>query len=154
MGKDAVMISIRSFRFGKLFLFAALLCNSCISIGRTYEGNPISEEVLSKIVKGKTTRAEVLELLGAPVEVETADITSLAEQALARYEGEQLTLKIDPALFNDVYIYERKQTNHMIIALILFNYYTSDKRSDRLAIFFDKDGKVQGVGWSPGREDL
>jgi hypothetical protein len=135
-------------------LFTSFLCVGCISIGRTYEGNPINEAILAKIEEGKTTRAEVLELLGAPMAVETADITSLAEQALAQYEGEKLTLQIDPALFNDVYIYERKQSNHFIIALILFNYYTSDQRADRLAVFFDKKGKVLGVGWSPGRKDL
>ncbi|MHC4600279.1 MAG: hypothetical protein ACYS47_14860 [Planctomycetota bacterium] len=131
----------------------ALLGAGCISIGSTSEGNPISREVLARIVKGKTTRAQVLEMLGAPKEVETADVTSLAEQALARYQGEELTLKIDPALFNDVYIYERKEKSYFILALILFNYYSSEERSDRLAVFFDKDGKVRGVGWTSVEDD-
>ena len=30
----------------------------------------------------------------------------------------------------------------------------SDERSDRLSIFFDKDGVTMGVGWTPGREGL
>ena len=141
-------------RYAALFCLAAFSAAGCISFGRTYEGNPIEEEVLARIVEGETTRAEVLELLGAPMAVETADITSLAEQALAQYEGEKLTLQIDPALFNDVYIYERKQTNYFVIALFVFNYYVSDQRADRLAVFFDKKGKVLGVGWTPGREDL
>jgi hypothetical protein len=136
------------------FLLLSLAGAGCISVGRTYEGNPITQDTISRIVKGQTTRAQVLELLGAPTQAETTDITSLAEQALARYSGEELTLKIDPSLFNDVYIYERKQTNFFVMALILFNYYSSDLRSDRLAVFFDKDGKVLGVGWSPGRDDL
>jgi hypothetical protein len=135
-------------------LLLALSGAGCISIGRSYEGNPITPEIVSRIVKGQTTRAQVLELLGAPTLTQTADITNLAEQALARYSGEELTLQLDPSLFNDVYIYEQKQTNYFIVALILFNYYSSDLRSDRLAIFFDKDGKVLGVGWSPGRDDL
>lgn len=130
------------------------LCSGCISFGRTSEGNPIPEEALAKIVEGKTTRAEVLEMLGSPMAVETANITNLAEQALAQYEGEKLTLQIDPALFNDVYIYERKETVHFVLMLILFNYYSSDQRSDRLAVFFDKDGTVLGLGWTPGRKDL
>lgn len=137
-----------------LLCFMCLACSACISIGRTYSGNPIPEDAIARIVPGETTRAEVMQLLGAPKETESADITGLAEQALARYEGEKLILQIDPALFNDVYIYERKQTNHFVMALILFNYYSSDERSDRLAIFFDKDGVVLGVGWTPGREGL
>ena len=144
----------RTIRLVPTLLLFSLLAGGCISVGRTYEGNPITEEVLARIVKGKTTRAEVLEMLGAPLAVETANITNLAEQALARYAGEKLLLNIDPALFNDVYVYERKQTNHFIVALILFNYYSSDKRSDRLAVFFDRKGVVLGVGWTPGRKDL
>jgi outer membrane protein assembly factor BamE (lipoprotein component of BamABCDE complex) len=138
--------------FLTLVLGLALGCG-CVSIGESQVGRPILDELRSKIVKGKTTRAEVLELLGAPVKIETADITSLVEQAFARYEGEQLTLKIDPALFNDVYIYEQKKSYTFILALILFNYYWSDERTDRLAVFFDKTGKVEGVGWSPGSDD-
>lgn len=130
------------------------LSAGCISFGRTYEGNPIDPETVALLVEGETTRAQVMEMFGAPNVVETANITALAEQSLARYEGEELTLKIDPALFNEVYIYERTQTNHFILFLILFNYYSSDQRSDRLAIFFDTEGKVRGVGWTPGREGL
>lgn len=141
-------------RFRALLLPLLLLGSGCISYGVTFEGNPIPRDLLSRIEKGKTTRAQVLELLGAPVQVETADITALAESALAYYEGEKLTLQIDPALFNDVYIYERRQSKHFIMAFILFNYYSSDERSDRLAVFFDKNGKVQGVGWTPGRDGL
>lgn len=122
----------------------------CISVGVNMEGNPISEEAVARIQKGKTTRAEVLELLGAPREVETEDVTGLAEKAVARYQGEKLTLSIDPALFNDVYIYERKRTEYFIMALFLFNYYSSDETSERLAVFFDRRGLVQGVGWTRG----
>ncbi len=126
----------------------------CVSVGRTYDGNEIRKDVIDQIRKGETTRADVLRILGAPIRVDTANITALAEQALARYEGEKLTLQIDPALFNEVYIYERKQTNSLMVFAIFFNYYRSDQRSDRLAVFFDKDGIVLGVGWTPGRAEL
>jgi hypothetical protein len=137
-----------------LFLTAGLLAAGCLSFGTTQEGNPISESDIQKLIKGKTTKAEVLEILGAPFKIETTEITKLAEQAVARYAGEELTLKIDPALFNDVYIYERKEVNYFFFSLILFSYYASDERHDRLAVFFDKDGKVLGIGWSPGRKGL
>ncbi len=129
---------------------ALALLAGCISIGRTFDGNPIPREAVESIVKGKTTRAEVLEILGSPKAVESANITNLAEEAVSRYAGEELVLKIDPALFNDVYIYEQTRTKHFVLALILFNYYYSEEEADRLAVFFDKEGKVLGVGWTPG----
>ncbi len=149
------MCRIRFFRMLAFLvtLGFGLVSTGCISIGSTSEGNPIDREVLARIVKGKTTRAEVLEMLGAPKIVENANITNLAEQALAQYEGEELTLKLDPALFNDVYIYERIEKNYFVLFLILFNYYTSTERSDRLAVFFDQQGKVLGVGWTSAEED-
>ena len=126
----------------------------CVSVSRTYEGNEVDETVIAQIEKGKTTRTDVLRMLGAPLRVETTDITGLVEQALARYEGEKLTLQIDPALFDEVYIYERKQTDSLLVLGLFYNYYRSDQRSDRLAVFFDKDGVVLGVGWTPGRKEL
>ncbi|MHC4778245.1 MAG: hypothetical protein ACYTFG_06710 [Planctomycetota bacterium] len=133
-------------------MMLGLTVSGCISFGTTSDGNPIDRAVLARIVKGKTTRAEVLEMLGAPKIVENAKVTNLAEQALAQYEGEELTLKLDPALFNDVYIYEKKETEYFILFLVVFNYYSSTERSDRLAVFFDQQGKVLGVGWSSAEE--
>lgn len=126
----------------------------CIGISTQYEGNPIAAETLQKIAVGTTTRAQVLELLGSPLEIDRTDITGLAERALSRYQGEELSLKIDPSLFEDVYIYERRQIDRFALLLGIFNYVTSDERSDRLSVFFDKEGVVLGVGWTPGTEDL
>jgi hypothetical protein len=119
-----------------------------------YEGNPITEDMVSQIQVGKTTRVQALEILGSPLVIDRTDITGLAERALARYEGEQLTLKIDPSLFDDVYIWERREIDRMVILLGVFNYIVSDERSDRLSIFFDKNGIAMGLGWTPGREGL
>jgi outer membrane protein assembly factor BamE (lipoprotein component of BamABCDE complex) len=139
---------INAFCFALIFTSLSL-CTGCISFGITHEGNPIDKEAVAKIIKGRTTRAEVLELLGAPSEVEEANITNLAEQAVARYQGEKLTLHIDPALFNDVYIYKKTTKSYFVIFLILCNYYSSKDTVARLAVFFDRNGKVEGVGWTP-----
>ena len=135
-----------------LCLIAAL--SGCVGISTQTEGNPIKDEDVAKIEVGTTTRAQVLELLGSPLVIDRTDITGLAERALARYQGEELTLKIDPSLFNDVYIYERRYVDRFALLLLVFNYVNSDERSDRLAVFFDKAGVVMGLGWTPGSEDL
>jgi hypothetical protein len=137
-----------------LSLIVVTLFSGCVSFSVQTEGNPITEADIKTIEVGKTTRAQVLELLGSPLRIDRTDITGLAERALANYEGEQLTLKIDPSLFEDVYIYERREIDRMLVVLGLFNYATSDERSDRLSLFFDKKGVVLGLGWTPGREGL
>jgi hypothetical protein len=137
-----------------LLLSFSLGLPGCIGISTQMEGNPIEDEQLEQIEVGTTTRAQVLELLGSPLVIDRTDITGLAERALARYQGEELTLKIDPSLFNDVYIYERRYVDRFAILLGVFNYVSSDERSDRLSVFFDKNGVVLGVGWTPGSEDL
>jgi hypothetical protein len=138
-----------------LLLSAVVLSSGCVAVSKEYTGNPISEDKIAQIEVGKTTRAEVLELFGSPLRIDRTDITALAERALTRYSGEELTLKIDPSLFDDVYIWERVEiSRHGIILGLGFNYVTSDERSDRLSVFFDKNGLVLGVGWTAGRKDL
>lgn len=137
-----------------LALLTVLLSSGCVSVSYQYEGNPITEGMVAQIEVGKTTRVEALEILGSPLVIDRTDLTGLAERALARYQGEELTLKIDPSLFDDVYIWERREIDRTVVLLGLFNYVTSDERSDRLSVFFDKNGVALGVGWTPGREGL
>jgi len=140
-----------------LAAFAALVAvvlGGCVGLSTTYEGNPIAPEDLERIEVGATTRAEVLELLGSPLVIDRTDITGLAERVLARYQGEALTLQIDPSLFNDVYIYERREIDRWALILGFVNFFESDERTDRLSVFFDQEGTVMGVGWTPGREGL
>lgn len=138
-----------------LALAAAVLANAgCVGISTQYEGNPITKENLAKIKVGVTNRSQVLETLGSPLVIDRTDITGLAERVLSRFQGEELSLKIDPSLFNDVYIYERREVDRWLIFLGFFTFVTSDERSDRLSVFFDKDGLVLGMGWTEGTADL
>ena len=137
------------------FLLVSLLwAPGCVGISTQYEGNPITKESLAQIKVGVTSRAAVLEVLGSPLVIDRTDITGLAERALSRFQGEELSLKIDPSLFNDVYIYERRQVDRWLIFLGFFTYVTSDERSDRLSIFFDREGLVMGLGWTEGTAGL
>ncbi len=136
---------------GGLLLF---LLPSCVTLSTEYVGNPIERGVLSQIEIGKTHRAEVLQLLGAPMATERADITGLTERLLSRFEGEELAVKLDPALFDELYIYERTQIERFVLFLIFYNRVKTDRRSDRLTVLFDPSGLVIGVGWTPGTDDL
>lgn len=137
-----------------ILVLAVLGSTGCIGISTQYEGNPITKESIAKIEVGVTSRAQVLETLGSPLVIDRTDITGLAERVLSRFQGEELSLKIDPSLFNDVYIYERREVDRWLIFLGFFTFVTSDERSDRLSVFFDKKGLVLGMGWTEGTEDL
>ncbi len=130
------------------------LLPGCVVFSTDYQGNPIERDVVAQIQVGRTTRAEVLELLGAPLAIERVDVTGLTERLLARFEGEELTVKLDPALFDELYVYQRTQTERFVLLLIFYNRVKTDQRSDRLTVLFDPAGVVLGVGWTPGTDDL
>ena len=130
----------------------ALTVPSCIAVSKESDGNPIPRDRIEQIVPGQTTRAEVLEMLGAPLAVERADVTGLTERLISRVAGEDLALTIDPALFDELYIYRRTVTERFGISLLVYNRLIVDRRSDRLTILFDPEGVVLGVGWTPGTD--
>ena len=52
-----------------ILLFAELLV--VVGCGRRVVGSPISEEHIPQIVAGKTTKAEILKLFGAPYDIQS-----------------------------------------------------------------------------------
>ena len=126
-----------------------LLSVGCVNIGREHEGNPIKVERLSEIKVGVTTKAQVTQIFGAPFRIDQSDVTGMTQTALSRFVGDQLTLKLDPALYNEVYLYQQKHTKFFgLFFILLFNYFSSDSRFDRLAIVFDNEDKVAAYGYS------
>ena len=131
-----------------------LLSTGCVNVGREYIGNPIDATLVGKIVVGESTKAEITEWFGAPFRIEQADVTATAQAELSRFVGDQLTIVLDPALYNDVYLYQREYGKFFALILIIpFNYYSSDTRYDRLAVVFDEHDVVAAVGWSPANWD-
>lgn len=126
----------------------AAVLSGCVNVGRTSEGNPIRVNKIDEIKIGETSKAEITNWFGAPFRIEKSDVAGLAESALSRFVGDQLTLKLDPALYNDVYLYQRRYTRSFFLALILFNYFSADTRFDRLAVVFDQGDLVVAFGWS------
>lgn len=132
----------------------ALLLPGCVSLGRQYDGVPLPLEKLEQVKVGTTTRGEILSLFGPPTSVQRRELEGVISSLAARYAGENLTLRLDPALFNDVFVYEYRRVNRTAIVLLLFNYVQSVDRSDRVAFFFDPAGRVAGFGVVQGTQGL
>jgi len=137
-----------------LFVIVSMSLSGCVAFSSDYEGNPIEREMIDQIQVRQTTRAEVLELLGEPLSIDQVDITGLTERLLSRFEGEVPLLQLDPALFDELYVYQRTQTDRFALFLLFYNRIETEQRSDRLTILFDPDGIVLGVGWTPGTDEL
>ena len=121
----------------------------CVNIGRIQEGNPVNVARIDHIKTGETTKAEITSWFGAPFRIQKSDVAALAESAMSRFVGDQLTLKLDPALYTDVYLYQQRHVHTFFLAFVVFNYFQSDTRFDRLAVVFDPDNRVTAFGWSP-----
>ncbi|MCC6671382.1 MAG: hypothetical protein IT458_09995 [Planctomycetes bacterium] len=101
-------------------LLLCLLCTGCI-LGRSTENEPLPEWAREKLVPGKTTAAEVVQLFGAPVEV-----VALGRRSAWRYEFKTT-----------------KYTGFTVIVLSLGHI---DTRSDRAWVFFDENQVVYAAG--------
>lgn len=139
-------------RLGLLVL--PFLAAGCVSLGRQYEGAELQTEKLAGLRVGVTTKSDVLSLFGAPTSIQRRDIEGLLAGVATRYRGDDLTVKLDPALFDDVYIYEYRRVNRLFVFGGVFNFARSIDKSDRLAIFFDSAGKLAGFGLTEGTKEL
>ena len=135
-------------------LALASLAAGCVSLGRQYEGAELPTAKLAELRVGVTTKSEVLSLFGAPTAVQRRDIEGLLAGLGTRYRGDDLTVKLDPALFDDVYIYEYRRVNRLLVFVGVFNWAQSVDKSDRVAFFFDAGGKLLGFGLTEGTKEL
>lgn len=103
-----------------LLLLVLVLLPSC-AISRTSENEPLDAASLRALVPGTTTAREVVERLGAPV-----DIVQLGHRSAYRY---QFSSSKSAVLF--------------LLVLVLQN---EDARSDRAWLFFDENQVLTHVG--------
>ncbi|HVY60875.1 MAG TPA: hypothetical protein VHF22_04445 [Planctomycetota bacterium] len=126
----------------------------CISLNRQYEGVELPTARLASIKPGVSTKQDVLSRFGPPTQIQRRDLDALIQGTAARYQGSELTLKLDPAVLDDVYVYEYRRVNRNAYVFVFFNYIKSDEKSDRLIFFFDRAGKVAGWGLTEGTKEL
>jgi hypothetical protein len=148
------MTRIRSIGRLVLLLAATATAAGCVSISRQYEGARLPVADITSVEVGATTRQEVLDLFGPPLTIQKRDFEGLVSALGSSFQGEDLTVQLDPKLLNEVFIYEYRRVNRWSLVLILFNYFSSVDKSDRLMFFFDAENEVAGIGLSEGIKEL
>jgi len=91
------------------------------AIGRQAENVPLEPAKIEKLVPGKTTALEVVEVMGAPV-----DVIQLGRRS--------------------AYLYRHTMNKSTGIVLIVVNLLNQDHREDRLWVFFDEQDTLTHVG--------
>ena len=104
---------------GIVIVLTLALLQGCV-VTRGTVGEPIQEEAVSAIKKGKTTMAEVVSSIGAP---------------------DRIVRGNDREIFH-YYYYDGKSPAMM---LILLNFVRMDVKSDNLYVFFNRDGIAEEV---------
>ena len=145
---------VQSFRVAMVLCLSTVVMGGCVSISRQYEGPALSLADLEAVEVGKTTRQQVLDSFGPPAVIQKRDFEGLVSAIGSGFQGEQLTVVLDPSLMSEVFLYEYRQVNRYSIVLILFNYFSSNDKSDRLMFFFGPDGMLAGYGLSEGTKEL
>lgn len=118
-------------------LALGLVTASACTIERTYVGNEVSAVPDGRLVVGQTNKGEILEVFGPP------------DRILRQYDGDVF-----------VYAYIRRNSTTFeiedptITNLMIFTYHKSQEKSDRLVVFFDRDGLLSGIGFRRGTEQL
>jgi outer membrane protein assembly factor BamE (lipoprotein component of BamABCDE complex) len=103
-----------------LLVLVLLLAPACV-IARTSENEPLSPGTLQSLRPGVTTAREVVQLLGAPV-----DVVQLGKRSAYRYQFTRA-----------------KRAGLLLVAVGLYNL---DVRSDRAWVFFDENQVLTHVG--------
>ena len=100
--------------------FLLLFTPACF-LQRTYVERPVAFERVTGFEPGRTTAAEVVEVLGAPNEV-----VQLGRRSAYRYE--------------------HRQTKTAGLLLVVFAFNNNDTQADRAWVFFDENDVLSHVG--------
>ena len=95
-------------------------------LSQTTDGTRLSDEQVDQIVVGRSTRADVSRILGAPDRIIYAN------------------LEHDP-LLERAYQYKRNMRKTTYFTIILFSASRADSNIDNVIVFFDDEGLVEEV---------
>jgi outer membrane protein assembly factor BamE (lipoprotein component of BamABCDE complex) len=136
-----------------LTALATLLLTGCV-IGRVQRDRPVREELVATIERGVTTKAQILEMLGPPQEIEARELVAVGtplEPFLSR-RGEEPP--VEDLLGARYFRYTFARGNAFAVILVLFNYAEFDQKNDTLLVFFDADDVVEDFAFAKDTELL
>ncbi|HVM95531.1 MAG TPA: hypothetical protein VMT89_04035 [Candidatus Acidoferrales bacterium] len=134
-------------------LLACVLLTGC-AIGRTFRDQPIDEAKIATIVRGTTTKAEILDKFGPPQEIDARELSAIGvpvESLMSRRGDKPPVERIVTARW---FRYTYTRGNGQLASIILFTYGEFDQKSDDLVIFFDGDDKVEDFAFRRGTDKL
>jgi hypothetical protein len=113
------------------WVLALALLVGCAT-GTEHYGRPIAADRIPQIEVGRTTRAEVLALLGPPVRDPHAD--------KGADKGDEAPEPVDRALY-----WQYREHHERFASVILFTYYFQETLTDTLMVVFDDRNVVEAV---------
>ena len=102
-------------------LLLAVSLQSCVMLAKNKEYYPFDTSKLDMLIPGKTTAAEVTQVLGAP-----STIVKLSS--------------------GNAYIYRHSVSKGTGLWLVIFTFGNYDKRKDQMVLFFDKNDVMTHYG--------
>jgi hypothetical protein len=127
-----------------MLLTIILLLGGCI-LGNVKEGPNISQEIISRIKPGETTKQEIIEWFGPP---QNYISPSVFNQVLREFD-----ISKEPPLyysFANILSYQHTRGDVRGFFFILFNYVEADIRTDHLVVFVDDNDRVKYYGFKKG----
>lgn len=105
----------------KLLPVLALLLVPACAVARSTDNEPLAAERLATLTPGTSTARDVVQVLGAPV-----DVVQLGKRS--------------------AYLYQYTATKRAGLWLVVVGFYNVDQRSDRAWVFFDENQVLTHVG--------
>lgn len=131
--------------FRLIILFSIIISLSSCLLGNVKEGPNISEEMISRIKPGETTKKEIIEWFGPPQNYLSPGVFN---QVLREFD-----ISKEPPLyysFANILAYQKTSGDIRGLFFILFNYIEADIRTDHLVVFIDDNDRVQYYGFKKG----
>lgn len=135
----------------RLALLLALVVVSgspgCI-LGRVRDQAPIDAGAVARIQVGKTTKREVVEMLGAPTYVNDRIGLRVVGRpdALDGSSAGPLVDELVRSPLDHSYTYEHTNTKSASLYLLIISFTNTETHRDRVVVFFDDAGVVSHVG--------
>jgi hypothetical protein len=121
---------------------AALSAPGCLYTGGHGSLGPaIPDEAVAAIVRGVTTKGEVLALLGPPNEYKRPELEAVMRDDSSRLSGALAAARKG----EDVFTWQRDEVRFSGLWLLLFNRLAAETDSDLLVVFFDEHDVVSDV---------